>query len=258
MSLKPSESSPTKLRRALSRGGPHVFYGLVLILTGLGVYECVAQRREGEYVRLVAGGATKDVQAADELAVVVALRDHVRRNVKHKGYRRRGRPFLRATAAETLRSGRGHCGEATRAFINMADAAGVRAQRLYLEGRMPHVVAEVRLKGGDRLIVDSYDEPYIPEITTLEQVMRRPEFSSYSSLNWRRALASLPSFKLDLGPLAFYLENPHAIKALFYFLLAAACVGLKLWGARALNYLKRRRAAARVGGEAAIAREAEG
>lgn len=243
MSFTPGNSSLTKFRRALSDGGTYVFYGLVLILAGLGVYESVAQHREGEYVRLVAGGVAKESQAADELAVVAALRDHVRRNVRHKGYRRRGRPFLRATAAEILRSGRGHCGEATRVFINMADALGIRAQRLYLEGRMPHVVAEVRLKGGGRIIVDSYDEPYIPELATLEQVMQRPEFTSYSSLNWRRALVSLPSFKLDLGPLAYYLENPHAIKALFYFLLAAACVGFKLWGTRVLNYLRRRRGA---------------
>ncbi len=243
MSLTPSKPSTTKLRRALSHGWPYAFYGLVLLLTGLGVYECVTQRSEGEYVRLVAAGVAKDAQAADELAVVVALRDHVRRSVRHKGYRRRGRPFLRVSAAQTLRSGRGHCGEATRAFINMADALGIRAQRLYLEGRTPHVVAEVRLKGGGSFVVDSYDEPYIPEIETLEQVMQRPQFSSYSSLSWRRALASLPSFRLDLGPLAYYLENPHAIKALFYFLLAAACVGFKLWGSSALNYLRRRRGA---------------
>ena len=244
MSVTPGKSSLTKFRRALSHSGPYFFYGLVLILAGLGVYECVAQHREGEYVRLVAGGVAKESQAAgDELAVVVALRDYVRRNVSHRGYRRRGRPFLRATAAETLRSGRGHCGEATRAFINMADALGIRAQRLYLEGRKPHVVAEVKLKGGGPVIVDSYDEPYIAEPATLEQVMRRPEFSSYSTLNWRRALVSLPPFKLDLGPLAYYLENPHAIKALFYFLLAAAGVCLKLRGARLLSYLRRRRGA---------------
>ena len=243
MSFTPGNSSLTKVRRALSDGRPYVFYGLVLILAGLGVYECVAQHREGEYVRLVAAGVAKESQAADELAAVVALRDHVRRSVRHRGYRRRGRPFLRATAAEILRSGRGHCGEATRAFINMADALGIRAQRLYLEGRMPHVVAEVRLKGGGRLIVDSYDEPYIPELATLEQVMQRPEFSSYSSLNLRRALAPFTSFRLDLGPLAYYLENPRAIRAALYLLLAAACLGFKFLSAPVLNYLRRRRGA---------------
>lgn len=243
MRLTPGKSSLIKARRALDRARPYVFYGLLLTLTGLGVYEAAAHRREAQYVRLVAGGAAAEARAADELSVVVALRDHVRRNVSHRGYRRRGRPFLRASAAETLRSGKGHCGEATRAFINMADALGIRAQRLYLEGRRPHVVAEVKLKGGGRVIVDSYDEAYIPEIETLEQVMSRPEFSSYSSLNWRRKLASLSSFKLDLGPLAYYLENPHAIKAVLYFFLAAACAGLKLLTAPVLGRLRRRKGA---------------
>lgn len=243
MRLTPGKSSLIKVRRAFSRGGPYVFYGLLLTLAGLGIYEVAAQRRESQYVRLVAGGAAEGARAGgDELAVVVALRDHVRRNVRHKGYRRRSRPFLRASAAEILRSGRGHCGEATRAFISMADSQGIRAQRLYLEGEMPHVVAEVTLKGGGRIIVDSYDEPYIPEVETLEQVMRRPQFSSYSSLNWRRKFVSLTNFKPDLGPLAYYLENPHAIKAALYLLLAAACVGFKFLSAPVLNYLRRRRA----------------
>ena len=241
MSYTPGDSSSNKARRALAGWGPSLFYALLLTLSGLGIYECVAQRRESQYVRLVAEAVTKGARdAGDEFSVVVALRDYVRRNVRHRGYRRRGRPFLRASAEEILRSGRGHCGEATRAFIALADAAGVSAQRLYLEGRTPHVVAEVRLKGGGRVIVDSYDEPYIQEVSTLEQVMQRPEFDSYSSLNWRR-LVSLPPFKLDLGPLAYYLENPHAIKALLFFSLAAACAGLKLFGARAVNYLKRRK-----------------
>lgn len=239
----PGKPSLIKVRRALARGGPYVFYALLLTLAGLGIYEAAAQRREAQYVRLDAGGVAEGARAggADELAVVVALRDHVRRNVRHKGYRRRDRPFLRATAAEILRSGRGHCGEATRAFINMADAQGIRAQRLYLEGPMPHVVAEVTLKGGGRIIVDSYDAPYIPDVETLEQVMRRPQFNSYSSLNWRRKFVSLTNFRLDLGPLAYYLENPHAIKAALYLLLAAACLGFKFLSAPALDYLRRRR-----------------
>lgn len=239
-----------KVRRALAGAGPYLFYGLLLSLTGLGVYEAVAHRREAQYVRLVAGGVAREARAADELSAVVALRDHIRRNVRHKGYRSRGRPFLRASAAETLRSGKGHCGEATRAFINMADALGIRAQRLYLEGRKPHVVAEVKLKDGGRVIVDSYDDAYIPEIETLEQVMRRPEFDSHSSLNWRRNPLSLPPLKLDLGPLAYYLENPHAVKALLYFFLAAACVGFRLLRGPVLKRIRRRSRARRGAGRA--------
>ena len=230
----------SKARSTLSYfRGPYIFYGLLLLLTAAGIYEAVAQYRDVRYVRQIAGAAAKEAKSAEELSVVVALRDHVRRHVSHKGYRSRGRPFLRDSAADTLRSGKGHCGEATRAFINMADALGIRARRLYLEGRKPHVVAEVRLKDGGTVIVDSYDEAYIPELESLEQVMRRPEFSYHSSFNWRRTRMPMPSYKLDLGPLAYYLENPHALKALLWFFLAAGCVCLRFFGPPALNYLGR-------------------
>ncbi|MCA1632762.1 MAG: transglutaminase-like domain-containing protein [Acidobacteria bacterium] len=231
-----------KVRSTLSYfRGPYIFYGLFLTLMVPGICEALAQYRDVQYVRLIAMGAAKEAKSADELSVVVALRDHVRRHVSHKDYRSRGRPFLRESAAGTLRSGKGRCGEATRAFINMADALGIRAQRLYLEGRKPHVVAEVRLKDGGRVIVDSYDEAYIPELESLDRVMQRPEFSYYSSFNWRRLRLPMPVYKLDLGPLAYYLENPHAIKALLWFFLSASCLSIRFFSPPVLNYLRRRK-----------------
>ena len=119
-------------------------------------------------------------------------------------------PFLRP-APRIPCAGPVDC-EATRVFINLAGAMGVRAQRLYLEGPKPHVVAEVRL-GDAEVVVDSYDAPFVPELETLEQVMRRAEFDHYSSLNWRRLLLWLPSFKINLGPLAYLrrTRTPHVL-----------------------------------------------
>src|SRR3712207_2117776 len=48
-----------------------------------------------------------------------ALRDYVRAHVRNTDFSPRGRAFLRDTAADTLRTGKGRCGEATRAFVNM-------------------------------------------------------------------------------------------------------------------------------------------
>jgi hypothetical protein len=244
MNSTATKSDTTEPRPASpSRRGAHLFRAVVLILLALGVYEAAAQYLETRYVRSAARVAAGGTEGKDELSVVVALRDYVRRNVSHKEYPGRGRPFLRDTAAETLRSGRGHCGEATRAFINMAGALGIRAQRLYLEGRRPHVVAEVELRDGGRLIVDSYDEAYIPDLETLDDVMRRPQFSHYSSLNFRRTPLALAPRRLDLGPLSYFMENPHALKSLVWLALAVGLVLTKSLSAPALSYLRRRRGA---------------
>jgi len=222
-----------------------VYYAVLLTLPALGIYEGVRQHRETQYVRLVALEAAGASARGDAPALVVALRDYVRRQVRHeeRHVSRDGRPFLRASAADILRSGKGDCGEATRVFINLAGALGVRAQRLYLEGPQPHVVAEVSLGGAD-VVVDSYDDPFIPELETLEQVMRRGEFKHYSSLNWRRLLVWLPSFKINLGPLAYLLENPSALAALLWFTLASAWAALGLARAPAARRLTRRGKAA--------------
>ena len=48
----------------------------------------------------------------------IAIRDHVRASINHDGLRLSdSRPFFRATAIETLRSGKGFCGEASRVMV---------------------------------------------------------------------------------------------------------------------------------------------
>ncbi|HEX7177591.1 MAG TPA: transglutaminase domain-containing protein [Pyrinomonadaceae bacterium] len=229
MRLLTSESPAADVRAgALGRARAGLYYVVLLALLAPGIYEGVRQYRETQYMRAVALEATRESAPGDARALIVALRDYVRRQVRHEEHyiSRDDRPFLRASAADTLRSGKGDCGEATRVFINLAGAMGVRAQRLYLEGQQPHVVAEVRL-GDTDVLVDSYDAPFVPELATLEQVLRRPEFDHYSSLNWRRLLLGLPSFKINLGPLAYLLENPHALTALLWFALASVWASLR-------------------------------
>ena len=231
---------------AFGRARVLVFYAVLAALLAPGIYETVMQRREARHLSLVAREVVAASGAADERAVVTALRDYVRRQVRHEEFHipRDDRPFLRASAADTLRSGKGDCGEATRVFINLAGSMGVRAQRLYLEGPQPHVVAEVRL-GDAEVVADSYDAPFVPELETLDEVLRRPEFDHYSSLNWRRLLLGLPSFKINLGPLAYLLENPHALTALLWFALASAWASLRLVRSPGARRLLRREGAAR-------------
>ena len=137
---------------------------------------------------------------------------------------------MRATAADTLRSGLGYCGEVTRVFICMAASVGVRAQRINLYGKENHVVAEAQLAPEKRVIVDCQNPPRIAQLVPLDKVILQPECSDYSTLNLRRLRLNwlVSRLKLEMGPLTYWTENPHLLKATIWFFLAAALLSLKL------------------------------
>ena len=226
-----------------SRWRAYLFYAGLLAIAILCISETVSHYRGVRYVRLLAQNVAAQTNSTDTTATVMALRDYIRQHVSRKDYPSRGRPFLRSSAEDTLRSGKGRCGEATRAFINMAGALGIHAQRLYLEGQRSHVVALVELNDRQRVIVDSSDRPYFPDLESLQQLSQHPEFNYYSSFNQRRMFTSLPPNAIRLGAISYYLENPHALKAMLWLILAAVCVGSRFLGKPLLNLLVRRRKA---------------
>jgi hypothetical protein len=208
---------------------PAILFALALAFLSLAVAEAVTQKREDDYVRSQALEALRDAPASDFDARLDALRDYVRAHVHNVNFSARGRPFLRNTAAETLRTGGGRCGEATRAFINLARLSGMDAQRLYLDGPRPHVLAVVRTGGyGGILVVDPYESPYVPETELIERLLTHSEFTSYSTLGFRRMwpLRSLPTNEFYLGPLNYPLENPHALASLIWFASSALALTL--------------------------------
>jgi hypothetical protein len=190
----------------------------------LGVVEAIEQRDDDVYVRAVTQDILRDAPGDDPDSKVTAIRDYLRTHVRDIWFYADRRPFLRDTAADTLRMGRGRCGEATRAFINMARAAGIPAQRLYLEGVKSHVVALIDGADGRRTIVDSADNPFFAENEPLSNLPNHVGFTSASSLEWRRLriLRRIPSNEWRLGPLVYFLENPHALVACLSFILSAA------------------------------------
>src|SRR5687768_16430086 len=97
------------------------FFFLVFVLAFvlLGTSETVRHYQDRRFVREVAANAARQTDAHDEIAVIVALRDYVRQHVGDRDFSPDGRPLLRHTAAETLRSGKGFCGEGTRVFVNL-------------------------------------------------------------------------------------------------------------------------------------------
>ncbi len=194
-----------------------------------GLYEAYLQSCENRYLQAVAKRVISEAGATTHEAQITALRDFIRQTVRFENAPMYNRPFLRATAMETISSGEGYCGEVSRAFINLAHAAGIKAQRVNLYGSELHVVAEAELNPGSNVIVDCQSPPKIVNLEPLDSVMLRPEYDDFSTLNVRRlGLSSLFSrIKLQMGPLTYWSENPHALKAGFWFGLAGLFVLIK-------------------------------
>lgn len=219
---------PRPFPRISRRLAPTALAALALALLAVGAAESLVQQRQDTYVRAVTREVLEASAGKDVDAKVAALRDYVRTHIRNVNFSAHGRPFLRDTAADTLRSGRGRCGEATRVFVNMARAAGIPAQRLYLEGRRAHVVAAVDAGDGRTLIVDATERFYLPDVEPIDNLPRHTEFVTYSTFGWRRLslLRALPSNFVSLGPLGYIFENPHALLAWLCYLSSAAALAL--------------------------------
>jgi transglutaminase superfamily protein len=215
--------------------------GLSLVFA---LVEGVRQHRDARYIKGVVASIFPNGAPADARARVVALREYVRTHVSWQGLPLDAdRPFLRFSAAEILRTGKGYCGESTRVFIVLAAEAGIAAQRINLWGAKPHVVAEVRLSSQeDPVLVDAQNPPQIVELETLDKVIERPEYDDYYTLNLRRLHLNwlVSRVKLRMGALTYWTENPHALRSALYVMLAMGIVLMKL-GRRALRAFLHRR-----------------
>lgn len=216
------------LRDTLRR---RAFAVVVLTLLVPIAVESFLQYREDEFMRATALRVVREAHAVTPREQVIALRDYVRRTVTFHGAPddTADRPFLRATAEDTLRSGLGFCGEDSRAFINLARAIGIESQRLNLYGSVMHVVAEVELEPHQRLVVDAQNPPIIADLEPLDEVIMRPEFDDYYTLNLRRLhLGWLVSrVRFEMGALTYWAENPHALLAALWALVLVAFLALR-------------------------------
>jgi hypothetical protein len=234
---------PTIDRTALNRKGTahSIVTGLIIVALLLGVYEVVRQALDVRYVKAIARDVLRDVPS-DNRSRVIALRDYIRKHVKFEGAPYDHRPFLRATAAETLKSGRGYCGEVSRAFICMAGTVGIRAQRINLYGKLQHVVAEAEIAPSKLVVVDAQNPPYVRDLESLDDVIRMPQFDDYYTLNLRRLHVEwlVTRLKLRIGVLTYWTENPAALKALFFFSFAALLLFMRALRLSARRYVRSR------------------
>lgn len=190
--------------------------------------EAYWQIQEDRFIAELAGRIVSRSGATTPLEKVTALREHILGNVRFQGAAYDDRPFFRASAAETLQSGMGYCGEVTRAFINLAGAEGIRAQRINLWGRTPHVVAEAEISKGNNVIVDCQNPPMIPNLETLDNVILSHDFEDYYTLNLRRLHLTwlITRVRMRLGLATWWLENPHALKSILWGGLLVLSLGL--------------------------------
>jgi len=227
--------------RTLLKHAPNILMVLCMVLAAS---EAVRQHRETESIRALASRVVTAAHATNRREQVIALRDYIRANVTYVGAPASDdeRPFLRATALETMESGLGYCGEDSRAFINLADAVGIPAARVNLYGSNPHVVALADLGPSEQVVVDAQNPPHIADLETLDHAMVTHGYDDFSTLNLRRLhLGWLFSrVKLTIGPITYWGENPHAIKALLWSLLALAILTPR-WGRALLRHLLLRR-----------------
>lgn len=203
-----------------------VFIGVVTIALAICVVESATQYLQNKVIQTIAQDVTQKAGANDNRARILALRDYVRANVSFFDAQQESRPFFRDSATETLSSGKGYCGEDTRVFICLAAAVGIRSQRINLWGTEPHVVAEAELSPDERVIVDCQNPPKVRDLETLDRVILRPEFTDYYTLNLRRLQLHgvVSRVKLQMGILTYWTENPHALKALLWLMLASSLV----------------------------------
>lgn len=194
-----------------------------VLLAIFAAWQAFHQIQEDSRLRQIAELIVSEAGATTQRHKAVAIRDFLRKNVTYQGVSISGRPFLRSTALETINSGKGYCGEVTRSFIGLARTVGVQAQRINLYGKDNHVVAVADLGDGESTIIDCQHPAHIVELQTLDRVMLLPEFSDYSTFNFRRIGFGwlIPRLKVNIGWLTYLTENPYTIKALISLLLLA-------------------------------------
>lgn len=143
---------------------------------------------------------------------------YIRNRVDYNGAQHDDRPFLRASALHTLSTGKGYCGEATRAYIALARAKGISARRALLYGSVNHVVPEVEVAPGRWVLIDIQKNPATnpildPRPLPIDSILivANSPFRRVSNLNVLRIPVigeSLEGIRFKGAGFAWVLENP--------------------------------------------------
>ena len=131
-----------------------VLIGAFAVATNLRGYLCEQRSLKALLRRLLPHGR---VETREDL---ITLKRFLSASISYDLSKRHDRrPLLRQSAATTLARGEGFCGENARVAIRLLNLGGVRAHRLYLQGkRWSHVLVEHDWENGPRLF-DSHPDP---------------------------------------------------------------------------------------------------
>jgi SAM-dependent methyltransferase len=216
-----------------ARGIYWAVVGCLLVLSG---YQAVCYWQEQQWLRSKAHAIVDAAGAQTTREKVHALRNHIRASVRYENAPRDDRSFLRDSAQETLESGRGYCGEATRAFIGLARNLDIQAQRVNLHGRANHVLADAEVAPGQWALVDLQEDPernafFDAQDRSVDEVVHPdPSLSPYqdcSNVNVRRlpgVNVFVQRIRLRASVITWIAENPSLIKSLFFAGLAGMLV----------------------------------
>ena len=176
-----------------------------------------------------------------EIKDLIKLKNFLQQHISFEGLDKNAkRPILRATAVETLKTGKGFCGENTRLAILFLIYGGLKTNRLYLFGKSwQHVVCEPEWEGqyylfdGHNDENTSLDNALIAQIPS-EDIKAYPNkyptnpWQDYARIKILYKILSLRKYSKIRPPRFFVLlfENPSLLKASFFLGLAVVFIVL--------------------------------
>ena len=204
---------------------------VALLFLGLSIYNLAKYKADQNWIRAAAHRTGIDTRLpAAERALL--LSKYIRSHVHVEGAPVENRPFLRASARQTLTERVGYCGEATRAYISLARVLGLNAQRLNLHGPLyAHVVPEVEVAPGQWRIYEIQNSPVsnpvLDRSPSVDEVVAdgNSPYREYSNINLRRIPIInifVTRLRVQHNGLMWFLENPALIRSVFCALIAAA------------------------------------
>jgi hypothetical protein len=162
---------------------------------------------------------------------LVKLKNFLQQHISFEGLDKNAkRPLLRATAVETLKTGKGFCGENTRLAILLLISGGLKANRIYLFGKSwQHVVCEHEWEGQYYLFDGHNDEKMALDDALITQILSKDikaypnkyptnPWQDYARIKLFYKIPFLRKYSKIRLPRFFVLlfENPSLLKAFFF------------------------------------------
>jgi len=195
--------------------------------------------------RKMLGNVTNKIakNAVNNVDFIISLKRYLSDNINYDTAKRNAkRPLLRQTAATTLKTGFGFCGENARVAVLMLNYAGIRAGRVYLFGnRWNHVVVE-HIYNNNWYLFDAHNDPgvMLPDTDVCKILIEdiesfpneyREENVWVESCRFKIArriafLSAIAQWRLPM-PLAILSESPDLIKATLFLVAGFSLLTLK-------------------------------